>query len=308
MKVISFDCPSCGAKLNSDLDRKKVFCEYCGREIIFDDEFQKVVLDSQNIKDLADEINKGAADMQNKGADDDLITKVCRIKNSLNEYQAVQADVMQKESKLKNQESTRRKLVSPFSKIIPLGLLVLMIFVLVQMVRYSVIFILLRLLVFLLGLAVSIITFRVVYFSMNNSVIELDGKMDLLREELERQRQKLTKLRENDGFNLIPDKYLHSDAVDYIYDSLVTKRSITIQQAINAYEEKLYNDKLEEMRQEELRLHQQQLDELRNIKEQNERMHEENKKGKLSMGDAVKIGGAVAIGGAIAKKIKDDLL
>ena len=132
--------------------------------------------------------------------------------------------------------------------------------------------------------------------------------MDLLREELERQRQKLTKLRENDGFNLIPDKYLHSDAVDYIYDSLVTKRSITIQQAINAYEEKLYNDKLEEMRQEELRLHQQQLDELRNIKEQNERMHEENKKGKLSMGDAVKIGGAVAIGGAIAKKIKDDLL
>lgn len=309
MRMVTFDCPSCGATLNSDLDRRKVFCSYCGREIIFDDEFQRVVLDSQNIKDLADEINKGAVDMQNKGADDDLITTVRKIRDNLDQYRELQANVEQKQSKLNDQLSLRKKIASPLSKIIPWAVFALLIFILVQMVRYSTVFILLRLLIFILGLAISFITGRVINFAMNNSAIELEEKIDELSSELEQDKSKLSKLHEDEQFGLIPEKYLYSDAVEYIFDMLVSKRALSIQQAINAYEEKLHNDKLEEMRREELRLHAQQLDELRDIKDQNERMMEENsKKGKVTLGDAVKIGGAVAIGGAIAKKIKDDLL
>lgn len=37
MKLISFDCPSCGAAVHFEEDKKVVFCTSCGRQLMFDD-------------------------------------------------------------------------------------------------------------------------------------------------------------------------------------------------------------------------------------------------------------------------------
>lgn len=310
MKIVSYKCPNCGAKLGSDLDRKKVFCEYCGSEIVFDEEFQKVVLSEQNIKDLAQEINKGV--------DPEVLNAVQKIRGSLGQYQCLQADNMQKQSTITKLEAKRRKQASLIRKVIPWGIMALMIFILVQMVRYSDIHILLRLLVFLIGMIISLLSFRIIRFSMRTRLSEIDENIRILKAEMEDQNIKIMTIRKESNFSLIPDKYLCVDAVDYIYSALASKRAITIQQAILGYEEKLQNDRLEQIRIEELRLHRQQLDELKNIKAQNARLQEEtarmmeennrNSKSKISLGDAVKLGGAFAIGASLAKKIKDDLL
>lgn len=318
MKIVSYKCPNCGAKLNSDLDRKSAFCDFCGSEIVFDEEFQKVMLHEQNIKDLVQEINKGMAYSQNKGVDGKTLDSIKKIKKALGEIDSLKIDMMEKQSKIFNQEKMRKELTSPIKRIIPWGIMVWMIYILVQMVRYSYIHIIFRLPIFLLGMIISVISFRVINFSVDNKVAEIDENLEALRAEVEEQNDRIIKIQEESNFRLIPEDYLYEEAVDYIYNALATKRALTIQQAILNYEEKLQRDRLEDMRQEELRLQKQQLNELKNIQKQNAelrketaRMMEENKKNSkrgFGVGDAVRLGSAFAIGASVAKKIKDDLL
>jgi uncharacterized small protein (DUF1192 family) len=163
-----------------------------------------------------------------------------------------------------------------------------------------------------------LISFRIIGFSAKYKVAEIDEKIVALKTEIESQNNQIAKVREASDYSLIPDKYLYVDAVDYIYSALVTKRALTMQQAFLNYEEKLQRDRLEDMRREELRLHRQQLEELKNIQVQNAQLQEEtarlmkenkrNSKSGFGLDDAVRLGSAFAIGASVAKKIKDDLL
>ena len=46
MKLLHLNCPNCGAKLDIDSSLTKAFCQYCGTEILLDDEKQRVELDN----------------------------------------------------------------------------------------------------------------------------------------------------------------------------------------------------------------------------------------------------------------------
>lgn len=304
MRLISFDCPCCGAKIDSDLDKKSVKCEYCDKEIVFDEEFQRVVLNPQNIRELAEEINKGTRE-QSSSNRTNLIDAVRKIRDSISEYQLIQSTIQQKKTKLTEKTSQRKRIASPLCKIIPWAAAVLMLFILVQMVRYSSIFILLRLLIFMLGIVVGFVTFRVIYFVLNNSVIELDAKINNLNSEILEDSNKLAALRKDNGYDILPEKYVNAGAVDYIFDVLKNQRASTIQQAINLYEDKLHQDKMEEMRREELRIQQQQLDEL---KDMNERSKQEKESDDLNIAGVAAAAGALAVGAAIVKKIKDEII
>ncbi len=45
MKLVAAKCPSCGANLNVDSERKDMFCEYCGTKIIVEEAIQKYQLE-----------------------------------------------------------------------------------------------------------------------------------------------------------------------------------------------------------------------------------------------------------------------
>ena len=64
MKLIDTTCPKCGANLRTDADRKQVFCEYCGAQILIDDEVQHLQIDNAESAGYAFE--KGRQRAQNE--------------------------------------------------------------------------------------------------------------------------------------------------------------------------------------------------------------------------------------------------
>ena len=46
MKLIDTTCPKCGANLHIDVDRRSAFCDYCGAQILIDDEVQHLQIDN----------------------------------------------------------------------------------------------------------------------------------------------------------------------------------------------------------------------------------------------------------------------
>ena len=46
MKLIDTTCPKCGANLRVDADGQSAFCEYCGAELLIDDEVQHLQIDN----------------------------------------------------------------------------------------------------------------------------------------------------------------------------------------------------------------------------------------------------------------------
>lgn len=64
MKLIDTTCPKCGANLHIDADRKSAFCEYCGAELLIDDEVQHLQIDNAESAGYAFE--KGRQRAQNE--------------------------------------------------------------------------------------------------------------------------------------------------------------------------------------------------------------------------------------------------
>ena len=59
MKIIEFKCPACGADLKADLSRKIMYCEYCGKKLILDDEALRVKLSLDNAEEAGYGFEKG---------------------------------------------------------------------------------------------------------------------------------------------------------------------------------------------------------------------------------------------------------
>ena len=64
MKLIDTTCPKCGADLHIDADRKSAFCEYCGGQVLIDDEVQHLQIDNAESAGYAFE--KGRQRAQNE--------------------------------------------------------------------------------------------------------------------------------------------------------------------------------------------------------------------------------------------------
>ena len=63
MKLVSCRCPSCGAKIDMDIDKKTTVCEFCKSKILVDDEIKKYEvkgnIEIKNIPKLENYINLG---------------------------------------------------------------------------------------------------------------------------------------------------------------------------------------------------------------------------------------------------------
>ena len=64
MKIVDTTCTKCGANLHIDADRKFAFCEYCGAQVLIDDEVQHLQIDNAESAGYAFE--KGRQRAQNE--------------------------------------------------------------------------------------------------------------------------------------------------------------------------------------------------------------------------------------------------
>ena len=67
MRIVDTTCTKCGANLHIDADRKQAFCEYCGAQILIDDEVQHLQIDNAESAGYAFE--KGRQRAQNEAQD-----------------------------------------------------------------------------------------------------------------------------------------------------------------------------------------------------------------------------------------------
>ena len=64
MIIVDTTCTKCGANLHIDADRKTAFCEYCGAQLLIDDEVQHLQIDNAESAGYAFE--KGRQRAQNE--------------------------------------------------------------------------------------------------------------------------------------------------------------------------------------------------------------------------------------------------
>lgn len=64
MKLIDTTCPKCGANLRVDADRQSAYCEYCGAQLLIDDEVQHLQID--NAENAGYAFEKGRQRAQNE--------------------------------------------------------------------------------------------------------------------------------------------------------------------------------------------------------------------------------------------------
>lgn len=304
MKLVTFDCPCCGATIKTDISSKKIKCEYCEKEIYIDDEFQKVILSPENIKDLADEINRNTFGTQATYADSKTISGIRELRDAIENSNSLKNELNNKKNRLNYISDLRNKQILPMH-LVPWAACLVMLFISIQMLRYSSLFILIKVLLFLVGLFINFISVRVISHRMKRIVDNLDKVIKRIKNEMSDITQKID-IYDKVPRDMIPERYQYVVALDYIYDALVGKRAYTIQQAINLYEEKLYNDRMEALREQELYLTKRQLEEIQSLKVQNEKIRKDNQKNAL--GEFALIGGSLAIMASVAKKIKDEIL
>ena len=68
MKMVEFDCPSCGAHLRIDGTRSTAFCEYCGRKLYIDDEIKRVKVTIDNAEEAGYAFEQGRMNAQTESA------------------------------------------------------------------------------------------------------------------------------------------------------------------------------------------------------------------------------------------------
>ena len=64
MRIVDTTCTKCGANLHIDADRKTAFCEYCGAQLLIDDDVQHLQIDNAESAGYAFE--KGRQRAQNE--------------------------------------------------------------------------------------------------------------------------------------------------------------------------------------------------------------------------------------------------
>jgi len=64
VRIVDTTCTKCGANLHIDADRKIAFCEYCGAQLLIDDEVQHLQIDNAESAGYAFE--KGRQRAQNE--------------------------------------------------------------------------------------------------------------------------------------------------------------------------------------------------------------------------------------------------
>lgn len=80
MKLIQLKCPNCGAKLDIDINDKKMYCHYCGQKMIIDyEQMSKFYIEKENTKQEQEKTKRVQIEMDYKKKRLNLISIFCYV-------------------------------------------------------------------------------------------------------------------------------------------------------------------------------------------------------------------------------------
>ena len=266
MKLIEFKCPSCGADLKTDASREMMYCEYCGKRLILDDESMRVRISIDNAREAGFEFEQGRINAQSNNVRAEA-EKLHRMIDALPEYERLNSRYEALELQCREDKNRRGK-IAPL-----LGWAVLCLFLarlisinFSNLVRYhdpsriSVILV-------SAGIIALIVWLQYSKFIGNREKAENNTR---LRNGV---KSELDALLSESGLDSIPEDYRTAESLQYFDNALVSQAALTISQAVHNYE--LYRRQLElvEQNKRQLELQEQQL---REMKEMRKKMKEKD--------------------------------
>lgn len=296
MRIITMECPRCGAKLEVDADIDFVMCEYC-------DSMLKV-----NIRD--DELSEDARQRSKEKKADALAEKIREyipVINELAEQNERVRDLTNEKERLADRMSTigKKKLMKLPEKRIAGGVLagLVLLALIIRNVR---------------GLFILLTIAWVGYYlyarnynkQLRRDYIHVRDNYESLVELLEQTEERVREIRENYDFSFIPKAYRKESIMKYMASMLERRRAYNIPEAIERYEEHRIREKEERYHSEQLRLQRQQielqqrqLNNAQNAQYSTPNANNSNGNGK-GLEYAAAAVGALAVGAKVAKELK----
>ena len=266
MKLIEFKCPSCGADLKTDASREMMYCEYCGKRLILDDESMRVRISIDNAREAGFEFEQGRINAQSNNVRAEA-EKLHRMIDALPEYERLNSRYEALDRQC-HEDKNKHVKIAPL-----LGWAVLCLFLarlisinFSNLVRYhdpsriSVILV-------SAGIIALIVWLQYSKIIGNREKAENNAR---LRNGV---KSELDALLSESGLDSIPEDYRTAESLQYFDNALVSQAALTISQAVHNYE--LYRRQLElvEQNKRQLELQEQQL---REMKEMRKKMKEKD--------------------------------
>ncbi len=267
MKLITLECPNCNASLQVNEELSEAQCNYCGKHFVIDSEMLR------NARKEGYDFERGRMDAQEMSSAE-LAERIKAVKEPMDQVY----DLNKKREKIKRKKAaldvdyeSNLKYFSFFQSSVGknsafiLMDIILAIVLVVKFMAGVTAFAMFIWLIIDIAAAFGVMVFSVITLGKNEDYIETIENLNAEDKEI---RQAIGDIEASTDVGFIPEKYRYQEAIDFFYDVAKRKRASTLQQAINLYEDKLNQDEIERMRQ-------QQFDEM---KEYYERQLQEQKK------------------------------
>ena len=293
MKLVEFDCPSCGAHLRIDGTRSTAFCEYCGRKLYIDDEIKRVKVTIDNAEEAGYAFEQGRMNAQTESAGE-LADRVQSLIGRLPEYTRLNKKRDQNNVRLidllaKESEAASKKIWGVYG--LAIAFIALMIFYMIserdtEAVPYVL-------------AAAGFIAVTALFRYAKRSLLR--ARIDHVKAELAKTSSQLQVYAQANGFEVIPEEYRTQECLKYIHSSLKASTAGSIPQALGNYERYRMQLNIAEQNRQQLEFQKQQLKEMEEMKRQ---MNE--KDDGVGLGTAVAAGAAVFAGLSFLKDLGDD--
>ncbi len=310
MKIITLECTKCGGHIKVNSSLKQGICNFCGTPFMVDDEVKCVKIAFDDAAQVGYDFEKGRMNAQNDGADPALIQAVQALIEPVCGLEPLRKQTAMLRRQLEKDTKQVEVLRSDVGRFLPASAcagLIALVTIAGTASGGGVS-------AFFGGLILAAVIFAGVFWGQIVYVRDLERKNAKKVYDIDNNDQEIEYFQEvlkQYDVNIIPQKYRNRDAMTYIHQVLECRQAITMQQAVNLYEEELRRreeaarrERELEMQREQLELQRQQMEELQ-LAEENRRAKETNKKvaGVVATG-ALAVGGAAVVGAMSNKKVR----
>lgn len=266
MKLITLECPKCGAQLDVNYALSYIECKYCGHRFGLYDEAKPSIIEIVNPRKPEEDSQK-PEDTRLKPEDDakqcyrlakqvkDLIPPICILNDLASELKKLceERKCLKEKEKAVCDPRTKMKLL-----IIPLCIAFLV--VLLSLYQNMHLWILVG------GVLLSIFSFFLGNIIRNIKRIKIRKQIDEKNVQCIRIQNEIQNIKQENLIYMIPKRYRSAEKLEAIYNILNDHRAGTIRQAINVYEDDQYKNRMENYKKEEIILQREQLQELKYIR------------------------------------------
>ena len=267
MRIVDLTCPGCGAPLSAKGDRKYIFCTYCGKQIFLDD---TVNVRFSNAYEAGRDFERGRQSAAQQGPNIELATKLRKARDRLAQREELERQIELAQGVLVSAKAAKIDMagfIFAAIVVVPLALMV-------------------HPALAILCLCGSIAALIAVYNSKKRKKLAAVAEKQERLNELVRQKDTIP--RDSLGISL-SEKYMTVQALSSLYEFVVNERAYTLQQAINLYEDRVHQRKMERLAREQLEAQQRQIELLE--QQQSEKEEKESDSDGFGLGKALLIGG-----------------